>query len=165
VSTDDIGVIGPFALLVLSMYFGACQASVRREVVDLIDPRMTSESAEKAYLSVRAGMVLNSSEDFPAVINKQQQSRRRGVFGVKTGRLYRLLVFLPALASVAAVVQDFYGAYIEIAPRPPSGHLSAVIRSIQFNDSHTRPIDSSSVRPLGFCNDCSNTQILTRCVA
>lgn len=124
-TTDDIGMIGPFALLVLALYYASCETSTRRQVADVIK-NFGSSHAEEIYVAIKSGMVLNSiDEDHPfenVPVNKEPVRYR-----ITKGSIYRILIFLPALASVAAIGEDVWGAYIE---RELHGH--AVIPTTIF---------------------------------
>jgi hypothetical protein len=114
VSTDDLALFAPLALLIFSLYFVSCLRSTSEQLEELYQSlkNITSQDDHaKLGVILKSEIVLNApSSELPFNLPsfKWLPSNRL----LRTMNLYQFLIYLPVLASAAAMYADIYGTYL-----------------------------------------------------
>jgi len=110
VSTDDLALYAPLSLLIFAFYHLSCIRAVFAQLEDLsiaLSSVTDQQEIQKVAIILKSETVLNTlTSELPF------RGRWSGVSRfLSTVNLYRLLIYLPAFASIAALYADIYGTY------------------------------------------------------
>lgn len=123
--TDDIGVFAPLALLIFSFYYLSCTRSAYVQLCSLKEYFDKNEGYDPMF----PGLIASEM-----VLNTMDQDEKRHL--VSPSFLYRMLIFLPALAAMGALIVDIHGYFEQPWDNPAkivwqtmssSDHIKAVV--------------------------------------
>jgi hypothetical protein len=121
VSTDDLSLFGPLALLVFSLYYTSCLRSALVQLRDLrrfLGKARDGNALEQVAVTLKSQVVINRGT---STISPEHPAWFTFVDYFTAGNFYAYLIYLPVLASCAALYADIHGTYFTNAALDPSG--------------------------------------------
>ena len=121
VSTDDFSFFAPLGLLIFALYYLSCARSALNQLEGLrksVEYVSDESQLETVAIVLNSQLVFNSpTSELPFETPIWQPVNR----ALRTLNVYRLLIYLPALASAAAMYGDIFGTYFSGGALDPPG--------------------------------------------